>query len=59
MEQLKVSDIDAGHIALAIWNGKSGPESKMGVKHLYSEAYEEKWPRDEYPEYYKDDDPVD
>jgi hypothetical protein len=54
--QIKASDIEVGHLAIGIINMKTG---KQGVKHLYSEAYEEMWPRDEYPEYYKDDVPVD
>ncbi len=46
-DQILVSNLDTGHLAIGIINMKTG---KQGVKHLYSEAYEEKWPRDEYPE---------
>lgn len=55
---LKISDIDAGHIAIGTWNGKTGSDCKFGVKHLYSDAYRERWPQDQYPERYKEDVPV-
>lgn len=57
--EIKASDIEAGHLAIGIWNGKTGADSKQGVKHLYSEAYEKMWPREEYPAHYQEDVPVD
>jgi hypothetical protein len=57
--ELRAGAIDAGHISVGIWNGKQGAESRMGVKHLYSDAYREKWPQDQYPELYQEDVPVD
>lgn len=55
-EDVTIANLDVGHLAIGIINMETG---KQGVKHLYSEAYEEKWPRDEYPEYYEEDVPVD
>lgn len=54
--EIKVADIEAGHIAIGILNMKTG---KQGVRHLYSDAYRERWPQDQYPEYYEEDVPVD
>lgn len=51
---LLASSIDAGHIAIGTINMKTG---KQGVNHLYSDAYREKWPQDQYPEYYQEDIP--
>jgi len=53
---LTVSSLDTGHIALGIINMETG---KRGVRHLYSDAYRERWPQDQYPELYKEDVPVD
>lgn len=53
--QINVADIDAGHIAIGTWNGKTGADSKFGVKHLYSDRYRELWPQEHYPELYKED----
>jgi hypothetical protein len=53
--EIKASDIEAGHIAIATWNGKSGADFKTGVKHLYSDRYRELWPQDQYPEKYEED----
>lgn len=58
VSKLDISSIDAGHISIGIWNGKTGADSKFGVKHLYSDAYRERWPQDQYPELYKEDDPI-
>lgn len=55
MKELRVEDIDAGHLAIGTWNGKTGADSKLGVKHLYSDSYRERWPQDQYPELYQED----
>lgn len=52
---LDAKKIEAGHIAIGTWNGKTGAESRLGVKHLYSDSYRERWPRDQYPEKYEQD----
>lgn len=57
--ELTIDSIDAGHISIGIWNGKTGEDAKFGVKHLYSDGYRERWPQDEYPELYEEDVPVD
>ena len=49
---LTVDSIDAGHISICTINMKTG---KTGVKHLYSDAYRERWPQEQYPELYKED----
>lgn len=54
--ELKARHLEAGHIALGMINLETG---KTGVKHLYSDAYRERWPQDEYPEAYEEDVPVD
>lgn len=56
---LTVDSIDAGHISIGVWNGKTGVEAKFGTKHLYSEKYRERWPEDQFPEMYEKDEPVD
>lgn len=48
--------ITPGHIALGIINMKTG---KQGVRHLYSDAYRERWPQDQHPDKYEEDIPVD
>lgn len=53
---LTAASIDAGHISIGIINMKTG---KQGVRHLYSDAYRERWPQDQYPERYQEDIPVD
>lgn len=53
--ELVAGALDAGHISIGTWNGKQGAESRFGVKHLYSDAYREKWPQDQYPEKYQED----
>lgn len=53
---LTAASIDAGHISFGIMSAKTG---KHGVKHLYSDAYRERWPQDQYPERYQEDIPVD
>lgn len=55
-ESLTVASIDAGHISIGTLNMKTG---KRGVEHLYSDAYRERWPQDQYPERYQEDIPVD
>lgn len=57
--ELKLSTIETGHLAIGIWNGKTGEDSKQGVRHLYSDGYRERWPQDQYPEKYEEDVPVD
>jgi len=53
---IKAADIETSHIAIGIMNIETG---KQGVKHLYSDAYRERWPQDQYPEKYEEDVPVD
>ena len=53
------SAIEADHIAIMLWNTKTGEEAKYGVKHLYSDKYREKWPQDQYPQKYEEDEPID
>lgn len=56
--EIKVTDIEAGHISIGIWNGKIGADAKFGTKHLYSAGYRERWPQDQYPELYKEDEDI-
>lgn len=57
--KITVSAIEAGHVSIVTWNGKTGKDAKFGVKHLYSDKYRERWPKDEYPELYEEDVSVD
>lgn len=52
-QSIRAEDIEAGHIAMLIINTKTG---KRGVRHLYSDRYRERWPQDQYPEKYEEDD---
>jgi len=53
--ELRADTITTDHLAIGIINFETG---KQGVRHLYSDAYRERWPQDEYPEKYEEDVPV-
>lgn len=53
---ITLASIETSHLAIGIINLETG---KQGVRHLYSDKYRERWPRDEYPEKYEEDVPVD
>jgi len=51
--EIKAADIAADHIAMLMWNGKTGAESRTWTKHSYSKNYEERWPREKFPHKYE------
>lgn len=49
---IRAEDIEAGHIDLQILDLETGAQ---GYRHLYSDRYKARWPRDQYPEKYEED----
>lgn len=55
VQRITALAVEAGHVAIATWNGKTGTESKTGERHLYSDSYRARWPQEQYPEAYEED----